>query len=236
MTVDELGRFFDAIDDYRDRLIMRVIYETGCRVGEFVRIRLGDVAFARGQVRFPAENTKTRRTRVSHLPEGLVNELRAYLRAQGRMARHSDQCRRLQEFLFHPGIDARFRFSENRIRQIFMRYVGRAGLDRVYGADFRGRRLHELTVHSLRHSHIMHYIHVHRLPIPIVQKQVGHTSLKTTGVYLRPSDEHVGQAYRQVRHHWASMTNQPQGLSSDVPLSLHNDTDHTGPPAKHRTA
>jgi len=30
------------------------------------------------------------------------------------------------------------------------------------------------TVHSLRHSHIMHYTVDRGLPLPIVQKQVGH--------------------------------------------------------------
>ena len=35
--------------------------------------------------------------------------------------------------------------------------------------------------------------------MPIVQRQVGHKSLKTTSVYLRPSDEQVGEAYRDAR-------------------------------------
>ena len=40
LTVDELQQFFDAIDSYRHKLMMRMIYELGCRVGEFVRIQL----------------------------------------------------------------------------------------------------------------------------------------------------------------------------------------------------
>ena len=44
----------------------------------------------------------------------------------------------------------------------------------------------------------MNYIHVHKLPIAVVQKQVGHTSLKTTSVYLNPSEEAVADAYRAV--------------------------------------
>lgn len=54
--------------------------------------------------------------------------------------------------------------------------------------------LRELTIHSLRHSHIMHYVHVYKLPLPIVQRQVGHKSLKATSVYLRPSDEDVARS------------------------------------------
>ena len=51
------------------------------------------------------------------------------------------------------------------------------------------------TVHSLRHSHIMHYTVDRGLPLPIVQKQVGHRSLKTTSVYLSPSTEKMAEAY-----------------------------------------
>ena len=52
--------------------------------------------------------------------------------------------------------------------------------------------------HSLRHSHIMHYTIDRKVPLPIVQKQVGHRSLKTTSVYLRPSTEKVAEAYEEA--------------------------------------
>ena len=45
----------------------------------------------------------------------------------------------------------------------------------------------------------MHYMHIHKLPIAVVQKQVGHTSLKTTSVYLNPSDEAVAEAYSETQ-------------------------------------
>src|SRR3990172_6859197 len=103
------------------------------------------------------------------------------------------------------------------------RYIKLAGLDREYGSDTKGRALHELTVHSLRHSHIMHYVHVYKLPLPIVQKQVGHKSLKTTSVYLRPSDEHVGQAYAEARYHSPRMAKPPQTLKG-MASSFFNDS------------
>ena len=45
----------------------------------------------------------------------------------------------------------------------------------------------------------MSYIHIHKLPLPIVQKQVGHRSLKSTSIYLNPSDELVAKAYSEAR-------------------------------------
>ncbi len=127
-----------------------------------------------------------------------MNELMSWLKQKGRISQRKSRVKNPKQFLFSSRRDARNRYSENRIRQLFRRYVLLADLDRVYGRDSQGRSLHELSIHSLRHSHIMHYIHIHKLPIAVVQKQVGHTSLKTTSVYLNPSEEAVSDAYREV--------------------------------------
>ena len=195
LTLDEWHRFLDCIEDYRHKLMMQVIYELGCRVGEFVRIQLKHLDFSRGSVLIPAENTKTGHRRTSHLPRGLMNEVKSLLKREGRMLRRSEKLKKHEEFLFHAPGRPFEPYSENRLRQIFQQYANKAGLDREYGTDARGRRLHQLTVHSLRHSHIMHYIHVYKLPLPIVQKQVGHRTLRATSVYLNPSDEAVAEAY-----------------------------------------
>jgi len=198
LTLEEWQRFLDCIEDYRHKLIMRTIYELGCRVGEFVRIQLKHLDFSRSNVFLPAENTKTGHRRTSHLPRGLMNELKSLLKQEGRMARRAEKLKKPEEFLFHPPSRVLSHYSENRMRQIFRGYAKKARLDREYGQDTKGRKLHQFTVHSLRHSHIMHYIHVHRLPLPIVQKQVGHRTLRATSVYLNPSEEAVAEAYESA--------------------------------------
>ena len=229
LTVEEWQQFLDAIEDYRHKLMLRVVYELGCRVGEFVRIQLKHLAFGRNTVYFPAENTKTKQRRVSHLPPGLMNELKSLLRQEGRMAQRTVHVHRPDDYLFHPGRNPRRRYTENRLRQIFTRYARAAGLNREYARDSKGRALHELTIHSLRHSHIMHYVHVYKLPLPIVQKQVGHKTLKATSVYLRPSDEHVGHAYNEARRHSELVTKPPQTLNTMDALSFDNDSNTRKP-------
>ena len=46
---------------------------------------------------------------------------------------------------------------------------------------------------------ISHYIYHHSLPLSIVQKQVGHRSLRSTSVYLNPSEETVAAAYSEAQ-------------------------------------
>jgi len=199
MTVDELQNFFDSIDNYSHKLMFEVIYELGCRVGEFVRIQVKHIDFSRSTVFFPAENTKTKHARISYLPRGLANEIKSMLKQRGIITKRDDRIRQSEAYLFHPGKRWNKPFTENRIRQIFQHYVTKAGLQQVYGKDSMERNLKMFTVHSLRHAHIMTYVVDRRVPLPIVQKQVGHRSLKTTSVYLSPSTEKMAGAYDAAR-------------------------------------
>ena len=179
--------------------MFQTIYESGCRVGEFVRIQVKHLDFGRNRVFFPAENTKTKHPRTSHLPAGLMNEVQSMLRQKSMLTKREGRMLKPDAFLFHPGRRWNHHYTENRIRQVFQVYIQKAGLQRVYGRDTQGRQLKTFTVHSMRHSHITHYIIEHELPLPIVQKQVGHRRLKTTSVYLSASQELVAKAYTQVR-------------------------------------
>jgi len=198
LTVDELQSFFDSIDNYKHKLMFEVIYELGCRVGEFVRIQVKHLNFNRSTVFFPAENTKTKHIRISYLPKGLTNEIKSMLKQKGFMNKRDQKVKRSEAYLFHAGKRWNKPYTENRIRQIFQKYVNKAGLQQIYGSDSLGRNLKMFTVHSLRHSHVTHYVIDRKLPLPIVQKQVGHRSLKTTSVYLSPSTEKIAEAYNMV--------------------------------------
>ena len=80
LTFQELQRFLDCVDDYRHKLMMQLIYELGCRVGEFVRIQLKHLDFSRSTVLLPEENTKTKHRRFSWVPPGLMNEVKSLLK------------------------------------------------------------------------------------------------------------------------------------------------------------
>ena len=199
LTTEELQQLFDSIDNYFHKLMFEVIYELGCRIGEFVKIQVRHVNFSRSTVFFPAENTKTRHARISYLPKGLTNEIKSMLKQKGIIGKRGDRIRKAEAYLFHPGKRCNKPYTENRIRQIFQHYVTKAKLQQVYGKDTYDRNLKMFTVHSLRHSHVMHYVVDKQVPLPIVQKQVGHRSLKTTSVYLSASTEKMAQAYNEAR-------------------------------------
>ncbi len=201
LTIDELQQFFDSIDNYKHKLMFQVIYELGCRVGEFVKIQVKHISFNRSTIFLPAENTKTKHARTSHLPRGLTNEIKSYLKQEGILNKRDNQAKRPDAYLFHPGRRWNIPYSENRIRQIFQHYAGKAGLQQIYGRDKLGRMLKMFTVHSLRHSHAISYVVDRGLALPIVQKQLGHRNLKTTSLYLSASTEKVAEAYKKARQY-----------------------------------
>jgi integrase len=115
------------------------------------------------------------------------------------LSKRDERLLKPEDYLFHPGRRWNHPYTENQIRQIFQVYIQKAGLQQVYGQDTFGRNLRMFTVHSLRHSHIMHYTVDRGVPLPIVQKQVGHRSLRTTSIYLNPSSEKIAEAYGLAR-------------------------------------
>ncbi|MBM3212959.1 hypothetical protein FJZ33_12110 [Candidatus Poribacteria bacterium] len=87
LTEENVQRLWDFIDNYEHKLMLRLIYELGCRIGEFVKIRLRHINFHENSIFFPAENTKTKERRTSYVPLGLMNELKDYLKREGMMTR-----------------------------------------------------------------------------------------------------------------------------------------------------
>lgn len=202
LSISDLERFYAVIDNWEHKLMMRLIYESGCRVGEFVKIQLKHLDFENQAVFFPAENTKTKQARTSYISLDLMNELKDYLKREGKVSKRDEKIIEPESFLFQSGTKNQPEdkgMTENRVRQIFSQYIEKAGLQRVYAHDSLGRALHLYTVHSLRHSHIMHAKHHLKINNSIVAKQVGHTSLQAMSAYDKPTEEMVKEAYEEAR-------------------------------------
>lgn len=77
---EEWDRFRACIDDFRDRLIVDMLYSTGMRIGEFLKVKIEDIDFREKFIKLPAENTKTKTGRMVFTPEEILSEARAYLK------------------------------------------------------------------------------------------------------------------------------------------------------------
>ena len=77
---DEWTRLIETIDNYRDKLIVKLLYSTGMRVGELSKMKVEDIDFTERFIHIPAENTKTKTARTVVVDQGTLSDVRAYLK------------------------------------------------------------------------------------------------------------------------------------------------------------
>ena len=108
---DEWQQLIESIDSYRDKLIVKLLYSTGMRVGELAKLKVEDIDFQERFVHIPAENTKTNTTRTVIVSKEVLSDISAYLK----MAR------------FKQG--RLFSLTVRRIQQLMKKYAQRANLE-----------------------------------------------------------------------------------------------------------
>ena len=97
---EEWEKLRDSIDNYRDKLIISLLYSTGMRVGEFTKLKVEDIDFPERFISVPAENTKTRETRTIFVPREVLSDVTAYLKLEKKKGRIFDlTTRRIQQLL-----------------------------------------------------------------------------------------------------------------------------------------
>jgi len=107
---EEWEKLRGSIDKSRDRMIIELLYETGCRVGEIAKIDIQDIDFSGGYIRIPWQNSKTKVGRTVFITSERANKLKGYLRDKGRKK------------------GALFRISKRRIQEIVQHYSKKSGV------------------------------------------------------------------------------------------------------------
>jgi site-specific recombinase XerD len=64
--------------------------------------------------------------------------------------------------------------------------VSQRGADRASPARAQGRR-RRFAPHQVRHAHAVELLHK-GIPLPLIQRKLGHSHLSTTGTYLQGID------------------------------------------------
>lgn len=179
---EEWQKLKESLDNFRDKIIILLLYSTGIRVGELTLIRLEHLDFENGFIKIPAENSKTREPRTVRIGKEILNDIKAYLKLEKRKNGYLFKLRQGRKL------------TTRRVQQIVQKYAKKAGIQEAYGKDSKGRPLYTVTPHTLRHTHIVHAL-LNKIPITAVQKQVGHKRLTTTQIYSNLAPEQVKEAY-----------------------------------------
>lgn len=75
---DEWLRLIALVDNYRDKLILNLLYHTGMRVGELILLEVEEIDFDERYIHIPAENTKTKTSRTVVVNREVLSDIVAY--------------------------------------------------------------------------------------------------------------------------------------------------------------
>ena len=161
----------------RDRAMLEVLYASGLRVSELVRLKLAQVSHDMGVVRVMGKGSKERL-----VPLG--EEALAWLSRYSREARPAILKRRASDYVF---VTAR---GAPMTRQAFWHLIKKRAASAVPGKT--------LSPHTLRHAFATHLLN-HGADLRVVQLLLGHADISTTQIYTHVARERLKKLHRD--HH-----------------------------------
>ncbi len=168
LSKSEVEAILNAVDDLKYRAILVTIYSAGLRVSEACRLRVSDIDSKLMQIRI--EQGKGRKDRYTLLGQKNLELLREYYR------------------VYRPDPDGWLFGGQKKGNWISVSAVQNA----FKRAKKKGGITKPATVHTLRHSFATHLLE-QNADVFTIKELLGHSSLKTTSVYLHVSRERLGQ-------------------------------------------
>lgn len=197
MSREEVQRVIAAVDDPLMNLIVALLYGTGMRVMESLRLRVKDIDFGRGEI--VVREGKGDKDRVTMLPASLAERLRAQVGVVRALHAAELQAGRGDVWLPHAlaakypaaakslgwqylfpaaGLSVDPRSGAVRRHHVDEKRVQRA----VKAAVLRVGILKHVSPHTLRHSFATHVLEA-GYDIRTVQELLGHADVSTTMIY-----------------------------------------------------
>ena len=196
LTEKEVKSIFDHMRGTH-LLMARLIYGSGIRLMECIRLRIQDVDFGQGQIYI--RDGKGGKDRTTYLPKIITDELQ----------QHIERVKTLHQLDLDEGFGAVY--LPNALAKKYKNAAKETGWQYVFPAKSRSidprskieRRHHVLesglqkavkaavvksgiykraTVHTLRHSFATHMLE-HGVNIRVLQELLGHADVKTTEIY-----------------------------------------------------
>jgi integrase/recombinase XerD len=166
----DLEQLFTAIGDHlRDRTIFTLMLHTGIRVGEVVSLHLADVYLSENRPPHMRVIGKGQRERIAYLSATATLLLKEYL---------AERPAKAEEKVF----------LNQRGKQITI-----TGIQLQLAKYCRQANIW-VTCHQLRHTFACRMIAA-GVPVTSIQKMLGHSSIRTTQLYVRIADRQVEQDY-----------------------------------------
>ncbi|MFC4249623.1 tyrosine-type recombinase/integrase [Natribaculum luteum] len=171
----------------RDKLVIRILWQTGMRRGELAELTLDDIDRPRREITIREEISKSDYTRVVAYHPSLDGLLRQWIDGGDRDALN----RKNRDELLVGERGGKVRGE--RINEIVRDAAIDAGINRKLGyTDANGGTRWKITAHSLRHGYGTHMANKTDMGIWELSKQMGHASVDTTERIYVEHDRRAG--------------------------------------------
>jgi integrase/recombinase XerD len=159
LTRDEVKKLIDCAEDKKTRILIKLIYSSGLRVSECVKLKWKDVDF--DQKRVWVASGKGGKPRVSIISSDLIAELNKF--GKDKLSEH---------YILGSEVPISDRTAQRRIKSA------------ANAANIRKK----VYPHLLRHGFATHLLE-NGTDIRVIQKLLGHSNLQTTQIYTQISEK-----------------------------------------------
>jgi integron integrase len=179
------------------QLFIQILYGSGLRLSEGLQLRIKDVDFAQGQL--DVRNSKGQESRVTMLPQRVINPLKEHLQSVRRL--HQQDLDKGYGSVYlpfalerkYPNADRQwiwqYVFSSDRLSQdprsgvTRRHHLHETGVQQTLRAAVRTAGIEKrVSCHTFRHSFATHLLQA-GYDIRTVQELLGHKDVKTTMIY-----------------------------------------------------
>ncbi|MEG1506802.1 MAG: tyrosine recombinase [Bacilli bacterium] len=163
----------NSISGLRNRLVIEMLYATGCRVSELCNIKLNNINMRDKSIKIKGKGSKERIVFFGEYAEDILKKYLSTSRDKLLKDNHN-------EYLLIN--DKCLNVNTYDIEKIVNDIVKDASIQ------------HHVTPHTLRHTFATHLLN-NGADIRSVQELLGHASLNTTGIYTHVTSERLKEVY-----------------------------------------
>ena len=163
LSLAEVKLILDKTKNTKHKAMLTTIYALGLRSGELIDLEIAHLDGSRNMIFI--KQTKGRKDRILPFPKKLKELLREYYKVE-----------KPKRFLFEGQYGGRY--TAGSLRAVFKQAVKRALIKK------------DVTLHSLRHAFATHLLES-GTDLRVIQKLLGHNTIKTTMLYTRVSNTHL---------------------------------------------
>ena len=164
LSKNDISKIFAKMDNLKHLLMLKLCYGMGLRVSEVVNLKISDIDSRRMLVHIEA--AKGKKDRYVTLPLSVLGDLRNYYRIY-----------RPKIYLFEGQYGGQYAIRS--VQAVFKNAMRRAKINKAVG------------IHGLRHSYATHLLE-YGTDIYFIQKLLGHKDIRTTEIYAKVSNRHLG--------------------------------------------